>query len=81
MLGKTHFRLKKCKTAQKFLWKKCYDFQLFIQFFEKEAVGWKEYDNLLGWRFFMSPYRDQEWMVNVPLPLVQEWVRAADQST
>jgi hypothetical protein len=49
--------------------------------FEKEAVGWKEYDNLLGWRFSMSPYHDQEWMVNVPLPLVQEWVRAADQST
>ena len=40
-----------------------------------------KYDNLLGWRFSMSPYRDQEWMVNVPLPLVQEWVRAADQST
>jgi len=37
-----------------------------------------KYDNLLGWRFSMSPYRDQEWMVNVPLPLVHEWVRAAD---
>ena len=33
---------------------------------------------LPGWRFSLSPYREQEWMINVPLPLVQEWVRAAD---
>ena len=37
-----------------------------------------KFDRLIGWRFSMSPYRDQEWMINVPLPLVQEWVNAAD---
>lgn len=34
-------------------------------------------DNLKGWRFSMSDFRDQEWMVNVPLYLVEEWVKTA----
>ena len=32
-------------------------------------------DDLFGWRFSMSDYREQEWMVNVPLYEVQEWIR------
>ena len=30
---------------------------------------------LTGWRFSMADYREQEWMVNVPLYLVEEWVK------
>ena len=30
---------------------------------------------LKGWRFSMSGYRDQEWMVNVPLFAVEEWLQ------
>lgn len=29
-------------------------------------------EGLKGWRFSTSPYRDQGWMVNVPLPMVKE---------
>ncbi len=35
-------------------------------------------ENLTGWRFSMSDYRVQEWMVNIPLYLAEEWVKAAD---
>ncbi len=35
-------------------------------------------NNLTGWRFSMSDYRVQDWMINIPLYLVQEWVTAAD---
>lgn len=35
-------------------------------------------ENLTGWRFSMSDYRNQGWMVNIPLYLVQEWIRAAE---
>ncbi len=30
---------------------------------------------LKGWRFSMSAYRDQEWMVNVPMYFAQEWIQ------
>ncbi len=30
---------------------------------------------LVGWRFSMKGYRDQDWMINVPLYLVEEWIR------
>lgn len=33
---------------------------------------------LTGWRFSMSGYRNQEWMINIPLYLIQEWVRNAE---
>ena len=33
--------------------------------------------DMIGWRFSMSGYRDQEWMVNIPLPFIQEWIRAS----
>ena len=29
---------------------------------------------MTGWRFSMSGYVDQEWMVNIPLYFVEEWV-------
>jgi hypothetical protein len=29
-------------------------------------------------RFSMSGYREQDWMVNVPLYLAAEWVRSAE---
>lgn len=29
---------------------------------------------LKGWRFSMSGYRDQDWMVNVPLYMVEQWI-------
>ena len=35
-------------------------------------------ENLKGWRFSMSDFRDQDWMVNVPLYLVEEWVKKAE---
>lgn len=35
-------------------------------------------DNLKGWRFSMSDFRDQGWMVNVPLYLAEEWIKTAD---
>ena len=35
-------------------------------------------NNLTGWRFSMSDFRVQDWMINIPLYLVQEWVTAAD---
>ena len=38
-------------------------------------------EGMTGWRFSMSPFRTQDWMVNIPLPLVQEWVNAADQAS
>ena len=30
---------------------------------------------LKGWRFSMLGYKDQEWMVNVPLYLVESWIK------
>lgn len=35
-------------------------------------------EDLTGWRFSMSDYREQEWMINVPLYLAEEWVKAAE---
>lgn len=35
-------------------------------------------DGMTGWRFSMSKYRNQDWMVNVPLYLVGEWVMSAE---
>lgn len=32
---------------------------------------------LTGWRFSMSGYRNQDWLINIPLPLIQEWIKAA----
>lgn len=34
-------------------------------------------EGLTGWRFSMSDFREQEWMVNVPLYLAEEWIKAA----
>ena len=31
--------------------------------------------DLIGWRFSMSGYREQEWLINIPLPFIQEWIR------
>ena len=31
-------------------------------------------NKLTCWRFSMSGYRDQGWMINIPLYLVQEWI-------
>ena len=28
---------------------------------------------LKGWRFSMQGYKDQDWMVNIPLYLAEEW--------
>ena len=33
--------------------------------------------NLVGWRFSMSNYRDQKWMINVPLYSIREWLEKA----
>ncbi len=35
-------------------------------------------ENIKGWRFSMSDFRDQGWMVNVPLYLAEEWIKTAD---
>lgn len=35
-------------------------------------------ENLTGWRFSMSDYRDQDWMINVPLYLVEEWMKTIE---
>ena len=32
-------------------------------------------NNLKGWRFSMSGYRDQGWMINIPLYFAQEWIK------
>lgn len=32
-------------------------------------------DDLLGWRFSMSDYREQDWMVNIPLYEIQPWIK------
>lgn len=37
--------------------------------------------SLKGWRFSMSYYRDQDWMVNVPLYFVYEWVKSGPYSS
>ena len=29
---------------------------------------------MTGWRFSMSEYMEQEWMINIPLYFVGEWV-------
>ena len=34
----------------------------------------REDPEMTAWRFSMSDYRDQGWLVNVPLYLVQEWL-------
>ena len=33
--------------------------------------------NLVGWRFSMSNYRDQKWMINVPLYSIRDWLEKA----
>ena len=33
-------------------------------------------EGLTGWRFSMSNYREQDWLVNVPLYLVQAWIES-----
>ena len=37
-------------------------------------------NDLKGLRFSMSPYREQDWMTNVPLPMIQEWVNNIEPS-
>ena len=37
----------------------------------KNVVG----ENLIGWRFSMSDYREQEQLINIPLYSIQEWIR------
>lgn len=34
-----------------------------------------ENSSLMGWRFSMSGYREQEWMMNVPLYYAGEWIQ------
>lgn len=36
-----------------------------------------EHSGMTGWRFSMSDYKDQGWLVNVPLYLVNQWIREA----
>ena len=31
--------------------------------------------DMKGWRFSMSGYRDQGWMINIPLFFLQEWLK------
>ena len=42
----------------------------------RSVVGSEE--NMIGWRFSMSPFRDQSWMVNIPLYLAEGWIKSAD---
>ena len=35
-----------------------------------------KFNTLKGWRFSMSGYRDQEWMINIPLYYAQEWIQS-----
>lgn len=37
-----------------------------------------ENNNLKPWRFSMAGFKQQDWMVNVPLYLIQEWIRASE---
>ena len=39
---------------------------------------YEENPNLKPCRFSMSNYRDQDWMVNIPLYLVSSWVNSAE---
>ena len=41
-------------------------------------VIFDENNNLRPVRFSMSDYREQDWMVNVPLYLVSEWIETAE---
>ena len=36
----------------------------------------KKNEELVGWRMSMSDYREQERLINVPLYLCEEWLRA-----
>ena len=36
------------------------------------------HDGLTGWRFSMADYREQEWLVNVPLYAIEDWVEKSE---
>ena len=36
------------------------------------------HDGLTGWRFSMADYREQEWLVNVPLYAIEDWVEDSE---
>lgn len=38
----------------------------------------KDKTDMKGWRFSMSPYREQERIVNVPLYAVSEWIKSRE---
>ena len=41
----------------------------------------RENEEMTAWRFSMSDYRDQGWLVNVPLYLVQEWLLCTEKDS
>lgn len=38
------------------------------------SIATKE-KGLIGWRFSMADYRNQEWMLNIPLYAIEEWIK------
>jgi len=38
-----------------------------------------EHKDMVGWRFSMNDYIDQGWLVNIPLYLVEEWVKSKSE--
>ena len=39
---------------------------------------YNENKDLKPWRFLMVGFRQQDWMVNVPLYLIYEWIKASE---
>ena len=33
-----------------------------------------DHPGMIGWRFSMSGYREQDWMINIPLYHVESWL-------
>ena len=33
--------------------------------------------DMTGWRFSMAGYQEQDWLINIPLPIIQEWIRVS----
>ena len=38
-----------------------------------------ENKDMVGWRFSMTGYIDQGWLVNIPLYLIEEWVKSKSE--
>ncbi|MBO5570996.1 MAG: hypothetical protein J6A79_19030 [Clostridia bacterium] len=33
-----------------------------------------DHPGMIGWRFSMSGYREQDWIINIPLYLTESWI-------